>query len=123
MPHAIDEAERLCDRVVLIDGGRVVANGTPAELVRSARAGLRVVVTTARPLAPDWNAGATGIEVDTAAPVDGAHRVRLRAADASCAARAVERIAVSGAGLLAVEMREADLEDVFLELTGRGLRD
>jgi len=126
--HAIDEAERLCDRVVLIDGGRVVADGAPDELVRAARAGLRVVVTTRLALAPDWAAGLAGIEIDATGATDdtgdrAGHRVRLRATDASTAARAVERIAVGGAGLVAVEMRPADLEDVFLELTGRGLRD
>lgn len=117
--HAIDEAERLCDRVVLIDGGRVVAEGTPAALVRSARAGLRMVVSTARALPADWNAGLDGIAIDSATEME----IHLRAADATAAARATERIAGSGAGLVAVSMREPDLEDVFLEQTGRELRD
>ena len=126
--HAIDEAERWCDRVVLIDAGHVVADGKPEELVRRARAGLRLSAITGRPLPPDWAQGIAGIEIDAEreaseedAP-DGT-RIRLRAADAACAARAVERIAVTGVGLIGFELREPGLEDVFLEMTGRDLRD
>jgi ABC-2 type transport system ATP-binding protein len=126
--HAIDEAERCCDRVVLIDGGHVVAEGTPEALVKRARAGLRLVASTARALPESWSRDLAGIELDpepAPAREDEAEvaRVRLRAADAACAARAIERIAVTGAGLVGFELREPGLEDVFLELTGRDLRD
>src|SRR5207247_8231058 len=58
--HQMEEAERLCARVVLLDTGRVVAAGTPAALV--AGAGLTPVLRlgTARPLPPGWLAGIVG---------------------------------------------------------------
>ena len=56
----MDEAERLCDRVVLIDDGRVVATGTPAELTRQADGGVRLVLVTRAPLPDGWLDGCAG---------------------------------------------------------------
>src|SRR5438067_10213045 len=58
--HQMDEAERLCARVVLLDSGRVVAAGTPASLVEAAGLTTLLRLRTARPLPPSWLGGLTG---------------------------------------------------------------
>src|SRR5438034_651415 len=67
--HQMEEAERLCDRVVLLDTGRVVAAGTPAALVAGAGLTPLLRVRTARPLPPGWLAGVAGATLaDSSAP-------------------------------------------------------
>ena len=117
--HYMDEAERLCDRVVLLDEGSVVAGGTPAELV--ARAGKLPVVRlrTERSLPEGWLAGIgaaeiarrDGLEVDVEI-----HALTDVASVLLAAARA-------GGEVREVEVRRPNLADVFFTLTGRGLRD
>ncbi len=48
--HYIDEAQKLCDRVALIDEGIIVATGSPSELIAASNLSPRIVVQTARPL-------------------------------------------------------------------------
>src|SRR5690606_10662016 len=52
--HQMDEAEQLCDRVVLVDRGRIVATGTPESLVAGLHPGLRIDVVTEHPLPAGW---------------------------------------------------------------------
>ncbi|GJF30766.1 ABC transporter ATP-binding protein [Kitasatospora sp. NE20-6] len=116
--HHMDEAEQLADEVAIVDHGRVIATGTPAELCR-AEAGVRfdapagLDLDTLRAALP---AGAAATE-----PAPGTYRVEapvdpqlLATVTAWCAGAGVmpERLAVERRGL----------EDVFLELTGRDLR-
>jgi ABC-2 type transport system ATP-binding protein len=61
--HDMEEAERLCRRVVLLDGGRVVAAGTPADLVGETGLEPQVRLGTARPLPADWLTGTPGARV------------------------------------------------------------
>jgi lipooligosaccharide transport system ATP-binding protein len=113
----MDEAEQLCDRLVVMDQGVIVAEGSPAELIE--RYSTREVVELR--FAPD----APRPELST---LDGAveraeelpDRVLLYAADGEAALRAA-----LGAGALprASLVRRSSLEDVFLRLTGRTLVD
>jgi ABC-2 type transport system ATP-binding protein len=118
--HHMDEAERLADTVVVVDGGRVVARGTPAELTRGGAGGqLRFRTPSGLDLASLGAALPDGCTVSEPRPgeylVEGPLDPHLLAAlTAWCAARGVF------ADDLRVERRS--LEDVFLELTGRGLR-
>ena len=113
--HYIDEAEALCDRVAIIDAGRIVATGTPEALI--ARAGLspRVALTASRPLEP-------GIlrqlpEVDDV-QVDGSH-ARFRAPrPAALLAPLARELESRGIEVLDLTVRQATLEDAYLELTG-----
>jgi ABC-2 type transport system ATP-binding protein len=118
--HYMEEAERLADRVVVVDGGRAVAAGTPAELTRdgadgqlrfAAGPGLDVVA-----LAAALPAGVTVAEPRRGEyVVTGAVDPHLLAAvTAWCAAH----------GVMAEDLRvqRRSLEDVFLDLTGHGLR-
>jgi ABC-2 type transport system ATP-binding protein len=118
--HFLDEAEQLADTVVVVDAGRIVAKGSPAELTRSGAEGqirfravpaLRLdTLVTALPegsLATEEQPGRYLVTGDVTPQL-------LATLTAWCAAQQVM------AEDLAVERRT--LEDVFLELTGRGLR-
>lgn len=118
--HLMDEAEALADQVVIIDRGRVVAEGTPASL--TAHNGDQQLRFRARP-GMDLTAlvGALPSGCDAEEPVAGDYLVRGRMTPQVLAA-------VTGwcaeQGVMADEVRIArrSLEDVFLELTGRELR-
>jgi lipooligosaccharide transport system ATP-binding protein len=124
--HYMDEAEQLCDRLVVMDKGRIAAEGSPAELIR--RYATREVLELRFPLVE----GETGLEkhVDTLRPVLDRgvverieplpDRLLLYAPDGDAALSAV-----TGTGLhpLSSLVRRSSLEDVFLRLTGRTLVD
>ena len=113
--HYIDEAEALCDRVGVIDKGRIVATGATHELMHSSAAPPSIVVSTARPIDPALLSRLPGVQ-DLVC--DGL-TVRFRAADINRAVGALIE-ALNGAGLEITELhvQKASLEDVFLELTG-----
>jgi ABC-2 type transport system ATP-binding protein len=93
--HYMEEAERLCDRVAVIDRGKLLAAGTVADLLRSHGARPTLVVETA--------SGA--LRSETADPLG-----------------ELNRLAASGT-VVSFHMERATLEQVFLHLTGRRLRD
>jgi ABC-2 type transport system ATP-binding protein len=120
--HLMDEAERLADRVVVLDAGRVVADGTPAELT-----GGEDTLSFAAPggldLVPLRSALATDITVTEVSP--GRYTVQGRGG----VALAPHAIAAVTAWCAAADIRpdgltlgRRTLEDVFLDLTGRALR-
>ena len=118
--HLMDEAEALADQVVIVDRGRVVAEGTPAAL--TAHSGDQQLRFRARPgMDLTALAGALPAGYDAQEPVAGNYLVRGRMTPKVLAA-------VTGwcaeQGVMADEVRIArrSLEDVFLELTGRELR-
>ena len=138
--HYMEEAERLCDRIGIIDEGRLVAEGTRRELVARQGEGDRVVVSAAGDLAAFAAAcaeasGTLGVEVREPERAgvgerggewagDRVGQVVVRVTDGSTALAGVvaagERTGISFAG---VELVEPDLEEVFLGLTGKALRD
>jgi ABC-2 type transport system ATP-binding protein len=111
--HHMDEAEELCDRVAIMDHGRVLALDTPAALVRGLGAPVRVtVLASALPVAEaEAIAGADGVEVDR----DSLTLTTTR--PESVLAELARRGALEG-----LQVRGATLEDVFLDLTGREYR-
>jgi ABC-2 type transport system ATP-binding protein len=120
--HYMEEAERLCDRVGIIDSGRLQAEGTRDELVRLTGEADTIRLT---------GSGA-GPEVLTALrslphvqQVDSsAHELRLLVHEAPARVGDVVTTATrSGMSLAGVEISRPDLESVFLHLTGRALRD
>jgi ABC-2 type transport system ATP-binding protein len=120
--HYMEEAERLCDRVGIIDQGRLIAEGTRRELV--ARVGERDRIELAA--TGDLAALATGAArlegVDEASVVAGG--VHLVARDGRrLLPRLLEAAEHAGAEVTSVELAEPDLEAVFLHLTGKALRD
>src|SRR5829696_5510564 len=122
--HYMDEAERLCDRVAVIDHGKVIALGTPAELI--ARVGGEHVIDLdidpsgpARPAPGDLAALPTVNSVR-----EEGDRVTLTAGEPHRALPALlDLVRASGTKLAGLTTRHATLEDVFVTLTGRHLRD
>ncbi len=119
--HSMEEATRLCDRVAIIDHGRRIALGTPAELVASLGADQIVeVVLDGERLEPAELAGLPGVRGVNAR--NGA--LRLRVSDVGPAMHALlDRLDRRNVRLVNLTTHQASLEDVFVHLTGRGLRD
>lgn len=117
--HYMEEAQRLCDRIGILDEGRLIAEGTVAELTALVGELGRIRLTVA--------AGADDIaaQLRTLAVVSSAttadSEITLLVADASTALPAV--LAAAGPRVRSVVVDEPDLEAVFLHLTGKTLRD
>jgi ABC-2 type transport system ATP-binding protein len=120
--HYMEEAERLCDRLAIIDQGRIVGEGTRRELTSRVGELDRVRLEVAGD--PATAARACGeVEGVTSADVDGLAVVCLLVGAAAALPALLAAVASTGAAVTGVEVREPDLEDVFLHLTGRALRD
>jgi ABC-2 type transport system ATP-binding protein len=121
--HYMDEAERLCDRVAVVDHGKVIALGSPAELI--ARLGgdhvIELAFAEGRPALPP--AAFTELPgVLSAREEEGI--IGLRVSQLHVVLPAVlDRVERDGTPLARLTTRHASLEDVFLQLTGRHLRD
>jgi len=120
--HYMAEAEELCDRIAIIDHGRIIAMDTPEGLKRLVKdeetVEIRVRELKSQSLGESPFSMAV-IEDDTSTGT-----VRLRAqVDEEDLPRLVEWLVKRGAKVLSVEKMEPTLEDVFIKLTGRGLRD
>jgi ABC-2 type transport system ATP-binding protein len=101
--HLMEEAERLCDRVAIIEHGRVIEVGTPHELVRRHCPARRVVYTTDE---------------------DGVERIHdERGEGDDFVTDVIHRIAQTGTRVRGFRTEMPTLEDVFLKLTGRAIRD
>ena len=115
--HFMEEAERLCDRLVLIDGGRVVATGTPDALAASVAGGTRMRFRTSSPVADGVLSSLASVR--SVAP-DGDHLV----VEGTGEVVTDVVLALDAVGLRPrdVTVRSATLEDAFLVLTGHGIR-
>jgi lipooligosaccharide transport system ATP-binding protein len=116
--HYMDEAEQLCDRLVIMDNARIVAEGSPRQLI--ADNVTREVVEVRLGIAADLQAEAARLKryADRIEPL--ADRVLLYTDDGDATSRAIEAEGFDAASVL---VRRASLEDVFLILTGRSLED
>jgi ABC-2 type transport system ATP-binding protein len=119
--HHIDEAQQLCDRIAIIDHGKIIASGRPDELVAQAKSPPHVSVTTTRPVAEEKLRGLPGV---TGIKVEGPTATIHTTAPTRTIIELVHLIeADAGNDLLDLHTRKPSLEDVFIELTGRALRD
>ena len=121
--HYMDEAERLCDRLAIIDHGQVIAEGTPADLIE--RLGGHHVVE----FAVSGNSDGATLDIWRALPGvesvrhdDGFFSLNVRAPHLTIPAL-LEAVEHRGSQLLHLTTRQASLEDVFVRLTGRHLRE
>jgi len=117
--HLMEEAQRLCDRVILMDRGRIIASGTPTELV--ARLGLRPVLTlrTERTLPAGWPGGVARARATTIT----AEKTVVEVDDVGIVPALLDRARADGGEILDVALHRPDLADVFFHLTGHELRD
>jgi linearmycin/streptolysin S transport system ATP-binding protein len=120
--HHMEEAAQLCDRVVLIDEGRVLAHGAPDELMARAQPGLRVDVVTVEPLPSAWLDGLDGARLLETESEAGKTLQRVAIEHLDLAARVLERAERHGQ-LIELHVQRPTLHDAFLALTGRALRD
>jgi ABC-2 type transport system ATP-binding protein len=118
--HYMDEAERLCGRVAIMDHGKVIARGTPRELVASIGVEHVVEFSTGMP-----------IDLEAIGAIPGAREVRAGDDGVSMQVTELHRampalldaLGRQGVPLTELRTRSATLEDVFVALTGRHLRD
>jgi len=119
--HYMEEAERLCDRVAIMDHGKIMTQGTPRELI--AGIGVEHVV--------EFSAGSNALDMDRVRGVAGVRDVRsengsvlLQVTELHRAVPALlEELGRQGVPLTELRTHSATLEDVFVHLTGRHLRD
>jgi len=118
--HYIEEAERLCDRVAIVDHGKVIAEGTPRELKQRSANTARVEVRLAKQAENGTLRSLEGV-VD-AREIDGVHVLHCQHT-APTIVSLVKHLEATGNELVSLEIATPSLEDVFIELTGRRLRD
>jgi ABC-2 type transport system ATP-binding protein len=120
--HFMEEAERLCDRVAILDHGRIVALDTPAALIRSLGAEERVVFSPDGPLPAGFVkalSGAVHLEVQEKQVTVQRHNGH----QAPLVSEVVSLLAEQGIPFRDLRTEQPTLEDVFLSLTGREMRE
>ena len=120
--HNMHEADEVCDRVGIIDRGRLIAEDRPAELIRRAGVEPRLELM----LSGDTSAARTAIGNAALwwgeAESDGGVKVAVRAPNGWRSAEAItQRVSAAGAEIVQSRLREATLEDAYIELTGSRL--
>jgi ABC-2 type transport system ATP-binding protein len=119
--HYMDEAARLCDRVGVIDHGKLIALGSPRELIASL-GGQEVIELTLERGELDVSAAAHLPGVRGVRPVAGGFLLSADPLHVALPA-VIDHVRAAGHALGRLATRHATLEDVFVSLTGRGLRD
>jgi lipooligosaccharide transport system ATP-binding protein len=116
--HYMDEAEQLCDRLVIMDGGRIVAESSPRELIRRHST---AEVVELRYLDPDEHHRSFRLVDGTGERAEKlTDRIVVYTADGDATVAALEG---RGVDITSAYVRRSGLEDVFLTLTGRSLQD
>ncbi|MEP6714977.1 MAG: ABC transporter ATP-binding protein [Terriglobia bacterium] len=120
--HYIEEAEKLCDRVAIVDAGKIIAIGSPRELQEQSAGKPTITIVCEQPLdnllMPEWpyatqtivDPGGRGLTVASTQP-------------AKTLVEIVKWVDAQGLALEDVRLTRPTLEDVFIELTGKRLRD
>ncbi|MDQ6622080.1 MAG: ABC transporter ATP-binding protein [Verrucomicrobiota bacterium] len=120
--HYIEEAERLCDRVAIIDAGEIIAIGTPRELQEKSATQSGIEAQLDRPVPagelPQWQDA-----IRTIVSEDRRHLTISSTRPARTLVDFVKWIDAAGIELEDVHLKRPTLEDVFIELTGKKLRD
>ncbi len=121
--HYMEEAQTLCDRVAIMDNGRIVALDTPERLIAGLEAPFHVRLRLSRPVEPAslMSDGVRGVTVDGQED-DGQYRLQVTSVG-DALPPLLARLAELQAQVLDLAVEKATLEDVFLALTGKELRD
>jgi ABC-2 type transport system ATP-binding protein len=119
--HYIEEAERLCDRVAIIDSGKIIASGSPRELQAKSANQAAIEIALAQPWSgelPDWPHA-----VRSTLSEDGRQIKVTSENPARTLVEMVKWVDAQRIDLEDVHLKRPTLEDVFIELTGKKLRD
>jgi ABC-2 type transport system ATP-binding protein len=116
--HLMEEAERLCDRVAIIDHGRIVDIGTPGELIQRHAPEQTIVVATDDPASADLFRLIP--EADLVASLDGRYTIRGRG---DLVTRVIRCVAEHQMRVSDFQTERSTLEDVFLKVTGHSIRN
>ncbi len=120
--HYMEEAERLCNRIVLIDHGKIVAQGTDRELIALAGTEPRIEISTKKKLAPGWSNGIEGVTELPWEVLDGfAAAATLHSLEQ--VPDVIRRAGEAGDEVIEFHVHRPNLQDAFLKLTGHALRD
>src|SRR5580698_1585162 len=121
--HYMDEAETLCDRIAIVDGGKIIAIGTPAELKAMVKGSDRIELEVLGDVEKivgllRGQPGVHDVARDPDGPIivsvdDGAHAMP----------KIIGEIEKAGAKVSSIKLERMSLEDVFIRFTGRRLRD
>lgn len=121
--HYMEEADRLCDRIAIVDHGTLVALGTPVELKQSVP-GSNVVEVQFNREDPEWQARLERLEHVTEVQSQSAGVYRVLTSNGSqTTTKLVEMAAQLGEQLTSLSVQNTSLDDVFVHYTGRQLRD
>lgn len=119
--HYLDEADQLCDRIAIIDHGKIVATGSPNEL--KDKLGGDVVTVRPTSMAKDLTEllrsvpGVRGVSVQ-----DSTYRLKCTNGESTVPA-IVQSVAGAGVGIASISLKRPSLDEVFLEFTGREFRE
>jgi ABC-2 type transport system ATP-binding protein len=119
--HYLEEAETLCDRIGIMDRGRILAEGTVPELRRLVGEGTVITLRGGFAADPFKSAVASDVSVRVLSLEDGAARVSL--GEGRSAADLLSMTLRAGIEIEEIAIREPSLQNVFIKLTGRELRD
>ncbi len=120
--HYMEEAERLCDRVAIVDHGRIIREGSPRELIATLGAAHVVEFELSADVSPD-EAALRALPAVTAVRRDGSAWSLTVTEPHRVLPALIAHLASAGQSLARLGTRQATLEDVFVGLTGRHLRD
>jgi ABC-2 type transport system ATP-binding protein len=121
--HYMDEADRLCDRIAIVDHGKLVALDTPSALKASVPGSNVIEAQFERPTA-DWEQKLQSLEDVTSVQHEGADMYRVLTGNGSRTTTELVEMAVqAGVGVKTLSVQNTTLDDVFVHYTGRQLRD
>jgi ABC-2 type transport system ATP-binding protein len=120
--HYMDEADRLCDRIAIVDHGKLVALDTPLALKASVPAE-NVIEVQFLKAPPDWERSLQALPKVNSVQSEGAGMYRILAGGASTVTALVECALSAGVEIKSLSVQSTTLDDVFVHYTGRQLRD
>ena len=119
--HYMEEVERMCDRAFLIDRGKLMAQGTVAQLIELGGRHPRMEITFEKPPRPGWYDGLPGVK--ELAPATAETTVALELTNLRQVSELLERAHNVGGQPLEFAVHSPNLSDAFIALTGHALRD